>query len=364
MNFIRENILKVFVIFIVLIIVIILFSSCSNKAITVQEKYETMEEKMKEAAKKLAETNSSILPKKVGGTEKVQLDTLIKNEKIKEMYANEDNNVSCTGYVSITKKEDNTFVYRPFLKCGKYYETKTIGQYILDNEQIVTQDDGLYQKGVIYAYRGENPNNYVLLDGKYYRIISINQDKQVKLIGTEKYGSSILWDNRYNSDKKRNYGINNFEKSRLKDSLEQIYYSDYFSDLTRSYITSHDICVGKRNYNDNDLSGTAECSVVSKDKKVGLIQVNEYLYASTDAGCTSTHKPECGNYNYMMNISSSMATQNACQENTYQYYKISGGVISASRASSTFRVYPVIYLDSSVLYKSGNGSENNPYILR
>ena len=364
MNFIRENILKIVVVFVIFMVVVIAVASCSSKPITIQEQYETMEANLSNAAQRLVNTNKSLLPKKIEETTKVQLDTLIKNEVIKELRANEDNNVLCTGYVSITKKNDNEYVYRPYLKCGKYYETKTIAQYILDNEPIVTEEAGLYQKGVTYVYRGENPNNYVLLDNKYYRIISINQDKELKLISTSRYDDSIVWDDRYNSNKKRNYGINNFEKSRLKDSLERIYYSSYFSDLSRSFIKPHDICIGKRNYYDNDFSGKAECSVVSKDKNIGLIQVNEYLYASIDPGCTTGQSPECGNYNYMMNISTTITTQTACEENTHQVYKLSGGVVSATNASSSFRVYPVIYLNSGVLYKSGNGSMNNPYILR
>lgn len=364
MNFIRENILKIVIIFVVFIFVIIVVSSCSNKPVTIQEKYETMENNLKEASQKLTKKSNTFLPKEIEETKKVQLSTLIKNEVIGELHANEDANVSCDGYVSITKKSDNEYVYKPYLKCGKYYETKTIAQYILDNEKVVTENDGLYQKGVTYVYRGENPNNYVSLDGKFYRIISITQDKELKLISTEKYSEGIVWDDRYNSDKQRSYGINIFEKSRLKDSLREIYNSEFFSDTTRSFIKPHDICVGKRSYNDTDFSGTAECSVISKNETVGLIQTNEYLYASIDTGCKSGNSPECGNYNYLMNISSNMDTQIACTENSYQFYSIDSGTLYAKNASSRVIVYPVIYLSNDVLYKSGNGTQNNPYVLR
>lgn len=364
MNFIRENILKIVIIFVVFIFVIIAVSSCSNKPVTIQEKYETMENNMKEAAQKLTNMNSSFLPKNLEETSKIQLDTLVKNEKISELYANEDANVKCSGYVSITKKSKNEYLYKPYLKCGKYYETKTIAQYILDNEEIVTNDDGLYQKGVTYVFRGERPNNYVSLDNKIYRIISITQDKELKLISTIPYEEKIVWDDRYNSNKQANYGINNFEKSRLKEYLNDIYNSSFFTDLSRSYIKPHDICVGKKNYDDNDFSGTSECSVVSKNQKVGTIQPSEYFYASIDSGCTTNHSFECSNYNYLINVSTEMGTQIACEENTYQFYSVDNGTLSANNASSSFSVYPVIYLDSNVLYKSGDGTSTNPYILR
>ena len=139
---------------------------------------------------------------------------------------------------------------------------------------------------------------------------------------------------------------------------------EFFSDITRSFIKPHDICVGKRSYNDTDFSGTAECSVISKNETVGLIQTNEYLYASIDTGCKSGNSPECGNYNYLMNISSNMDTQIACTENSYQFYSIDSGTLYAKNASSRVIVYPVIYLSNDVLYKSGNGTQNNPYVLR
>lgn len=367
MNFIRENLLKIVIILGVLILITILIGSCSStKNVPVEEEYTKMEENLISAAKALASKNSRFLPKKVGDEKSIKLSTLVANEEINDLYAIEDKNVQCSGYVLIQHKTKKSYKFIPHLKCGKYYETKTIAEYILDKEKIVTEDDGLYQNGVGYIFRGENPNNFVLFDENLYRIISINQDNELKLISTKSFDDSVVWDDRYNSDFEDYYGINNFEKSRIKENLEGFYYDeDYMSKATRSFIVNHDICIGRRSENESaDLSGSLECSAVSKNNKIGLIAANEYLNASIDPKCVSAKNLECGNYNYFSNISSRMTTQTASKDNTADIYVVVDGVLETTKASQEFSVYPVFYIDKHTLYKSGKGTENSPYILR
>ncbi len=362
MGFIRDNILKFVIIFVVIIVSIVIFSFIfSNK--TVVNSYSSMEEKMRDAAVSYTKSNKDLLPKNEDEVKDIKLDTLVNNKKIKELKALEDENVMCTGYVSIFVK-DNKYVYRPYLKCGKYYETQTISNYIRQNVNVVNQEDGLYTYGDKLVYRGEDPNNYISLSNRLYRIIEVTEDNDLKLISTVSYDNNILWDDRYNSEKNNYYGINDFSKSRLKDSLEDIYTSEFFTDSDREKIISHDLCVGKRALNDYSIDGLSECSTIYNNLHVSMIQVNEYMRASISEKCTSSNSPECVNYNYFSNINSSLRTINAVSDNTYQVYYVSDGVASTTRAYNSFRVYPVIYLDKNVLYKSGNGSFDTPYTVR
>lgn len=364
MGFIRENILKIVIVIVVLVVVIIASTMLFSGNKVGNTSYSNMEENMRNAAVSYTKSNMSLLPKEEGQVKDIKLDTLVNNKKIKELTALEDENVVCTGYVSISIK-DKKYVYRPYLKCGKYYETKTIADYIKVNENIVTESDGLYAYGDKLVYRGENPNNYIYLGERLYRIIEITEDNNLKLISTATYdGGSIVWDDRYNSEKKKNYGINDFYKSRLKDSLEIIYKSEFFTDSDREKIAKHDICVGKRALNDYSIDGVSECSDISKDEYVSMIQVNEYMRASLDPKCVGSNNRECENYNYLMNLSSYLRTINAVKDNTYQVYYIDYGVANTTNASNSFRVYPVIYLEKDVLYKSGNGSAESPYLVR
>lgn len=363
MGFFRDNILKFVIIFSVVIVLIIVFSFSFSKNKTLDESYEEMENELKQAAINYSNSNKRLLPKEEGTLKKINLDTLVTAKKIKEPHAVEDSNVSCTGYVTIVMKNEK-YIFKPYLKCGKYYETTTIASYIQDNENIVSQDDGLYKIEGKFVYKGENPNNYILLGEKLYRIIEINEDGELKIISTVKVNDNFVWDDRYNGEKDDNVGVNNYSKSRIKDSLNEVYKGEFFTDSDREKIIKHDLCVGKRSLSDYSIDGKAECSIIEKDQYVGLIQVNEYMRASVDPKCQSTNNPECGNYNYLYNISSYMRTLNAVSDNTYEIYYIDSGAASTTRASNSFIVYPVVYLDKDVLYKKGNGTYESPYVVR
>ena len=88
------------------------------------------------------------------------------------------------------------------------------------------------------------------------------------------------------------------------------------------------------------------------------------MRASVDQNCVASDRRECSNYNYLLQVSSDFRTVTAVSDNTYQVYDISYGVAEATNASNRFRIYPVIYLDKDVLYKSGNGTSESPYTLR
>ena len=54
---------------------------------------------------------------------------------------------------------------------------------------------------------------------------------------------------------------------------------------------------------------------------------------------------------------------NASSEKSYNVFYASGGTVSYKKASSISNVRPVININANVLYKSGDGTEKNPYVL-
>lgn len=368
MGFFRENGLKFLLIFAVVIVITIIFTFVFSGSSTKIETYNDMELSLKNAAIKYVNSNSSLLPKDETTLKKINLDTLVNEKKIDQLYALDDENIACTGYVTIVKKDDS-YIYTPYIKCGKYYETKTIGNYIIDNEEIKTSNDGLYKYGDTYVFRGENPNNYVMLGDKLFRILEITNNNELKLIAYKRAnvdGADVefVWDDRYNSEKDDNRGINNFSKSRLKDGLENLYNSAYFSNSDKEKIIKHDLCVGKRAFSNTSIDSKAECSVIEKDQYVGLIQVNEYARASIDEKCNAVNKPECQNYNFIYSLGFNIRTLTAVSDNTYQIYYISNGELSVTNASNSFYALPVIYIDKDVVYQGGVGTLDKPYILK
>ena len=384
MNWIRDNIVKIIIILIVAVLVIVFAVACSgddDDEIGTESAtgYIELENKLQNAAYKYVKKNQKLLPKTTEKSVKIKLDTLINNRYIKEIHAIENSSVVCSGYVEITKKfEDKSdYRYTPYIKCGKYYETKTIGEYIKSNEAIVKDGDGLYllsenSDGSSYFYRGENPNNYIILDERPYRILEVDENNYLKLIAMKKTSRSYKWDDRYNSsiNKTNTYGINDYSLSRIKDTLELLYESEssddevYFTEKEKGYIVEKDFCVGKRSSSDTAINKISECKDTNS-QKVGLITVSEYYRISTSTGCTEVGKLDCNNYNYLHGYSSNkFVTLTASADNTYSYYLIDNSAYEEYRCNRGYGLYPVIYINNNILYKSGSGTKADPYIVR
>ena len=73
---------------------------------------------------------------------------------------------------------------------------------------------------------------------------------------------------------------------------------------------------------------------------------------------------DCKNNNYIFDSSYYSWSLTHNYENSNQVILLyPAGVIGGVSASNEFGVKPVLYLDSSVMIKSGDGSEVNPYVL-
>lgn len=371
MEFIRENILKIIIFIAALIIAIVVFSLIfGGKKITKITTYNEMENQMVASAKKYVNDNKKLNPTKDNEISKINLDTLVNAKYIDNMTAIEDNNVTCTGYVEIMYNQKSN-IYVPYLKCGKYYETQTLAGYITNNQEIVTTGDGLYKQGDTYVFKGEKPNNYVAIGQRLYRIIDIN-DNEVRLISNKKLTYYLIWDNRYNTDKTRNVGINDYSKSRIKDYLESMYKNNTFSDNNtlifseQEYekMVAHDICIAKRSSKDGAIDRNADCQQVEPNQYLGLLSVSDYANASLDTNCKTIFDKSCMNYNYFSNIGSSFRTTTAITDNTYQIFSINEGKAEIVNASNSFNLNLIIYIDALSLYNGGDGSFENPYTIR
>lgn len=385
MNWLRDNILKILIILgitiVIVVVAVVLLSKPKGEEIVSGAKYGELETKLQSAAINYIKKNKKVLPKTTDDVAKVKLDTLIKNRYIGKLVAVDNKNVKCDGYVEISKlsEKDNNYRYTPYISCGNYYVTKTIGDYIIDAETKDgtferTIDAGLYKMGDEYIFRGENVNNYIVLDSHLYRIIKVDANKSLQLISTERTAVSYLWDDRYNIDKNRNDGINNFLKSRLYDSLEFIYNNSdpdkgevFFSSTEKDYIVSHDFCIGKRSESDSNIYSGAECKETT-DIKVGLISLNEYARASIDSNCKGVYDKSCANYNYFNSLGTrddySYITITGDLDNSFQFYRVRYGEVTAARASISSQLYPVVYINNRVIYSSGTGTFTDPYVIR
>ncbi len=374
MGFIRENILKIVTFVIILVIAIIIFAflfrgNTANKLSATS--YTNMEKMLASAAKNYTNDNKKLLPNSEKETNKINLDTLVNGKYIERLTSLEDTSVECTGYVQITYNNGN-YSYIPYLKCGNDYETKTIANYIIDNSEIVTSGDGLYKIGEKYVYRGENPNNYLLLGKRLYRIIDINGN-DVRLISNSRIEYYTQWDDRYNVERDEYVGINNYSVSRLKEFFEEIYNEkkdendfkyEVFSKQEKEKIVSHDICIGKRNLENGEINSYGECQKVEPNQMMSLITVSDVARASIDQNCKSIYDKSCINYNYFSNIGNSIFTLTGVSNNTYEIFYITDGVADVTNSYNTFAPNIVVYINESSNYLSGTGTNEDPYRVR
>ena len=96
--------------------------------------------------------------------------------------------------------------------------------YVNNNVEVVTSNDGLYDMDGTLVYRGGNVNNYLKLSGKMYRIIKFVDGRAVVILNEEI--DSTDWDGNYNATTDDRSGINNYNTSDIKYFLETIYKKD------------------------------------------------------------------------------------------------------------------------------------------
>ena len=323
--------------------------------------FDKIEDKMVSAAEAYYKQNPHLLPDDDVATKELDVDELINTGHMKELEKYTDDNVHCSGKVIVLKNgEYYTFV--PRLNCGGDYTTKNLVKRITAKSNIVTTGDGLYEMNGEYIYRGEKLNNYVSFAGKTWRILKITKDNDIRLI-QEDFFEQRGWDDRYNDDTRTSSGINNFEVSRMKDDLMEIYNGNTFSSTDKAKIVPKQLCIGKRKETDTTKDGSTECSTLTKEYlPLGLLQVNEYLIPSLDSGCSSLRSRQCTNYNYLYGYERSFWSLTADSENTSKVYYID--YLPQSIEARTYSVVRlVLNVSGEVNYKKGNGTLESPYVI-
>ncbi|MBR4830176.1 MAG: hypothetical protein IKZ96_00200 [Bacilli bacterium] len=367
MNFIRENILKILLVVGVLIVLIIVLIACSGSGTTGKaSSYPKMEENLKNAATRYLKSHSDLLPTEEGKIVQVQMDSIYTKKQMDKVTAVDDSSVKCDGYVNVSYRLDNNDEknYRvvPHIKCADKYETEELYMHILKNEDIVTEYDGLYQVGNEYIFKGEEPNNYLQIGNNLYRIMSIDENNYIKIITAKKPYVNTLWDDRYNQNTGKEDGINDYYRSRMREALKKYYIDeDSYSTLEKDVFVKHSICVGKRSESNKEISKTEECSMTMDEDYLSLPILYDFFIASADKNCKTIYDDTCRNYNYLASLTI-MPTLTASKENTNLVFEI-GDTAMLSKASRNRKAAVVTYI-TNVIYSSGKGTLESPYIIK
>ena len=332
--------------------------------------YADIEKIMKEAAQSYFADYPEQLPQGEGSIVEIDVNNLVYAEKMKPLTEYTGEEILCGGTVQV-EKTGTEYLYTPYLNCGDAYVTIEFYQKIVSQDNIVTSGYGLYAANGSYVYRGEEVNNYVKLGKGLWRIVKVTSNNNVVLISNEGVPYGQPWDNRYNEERLYEAGINTYNASRVKEYLDKIYKNpskddgeDLLSKADKAKIVSFSVCTGKRTTTSESKNNSEECTQVLQDQKLGLLTLSDYLFASVDPNCKSASSKSCKNYNYLtMKEDWWLVTAN--KEDTSTVFAVTrNGNVNAETAANYAIVRPVIYLNSRILYSSGDGSLEKPYKVR
>ncbi len=336
--------------------------------------YTEVEDKMIAAAKAYytEEENTSLLPQD-GGEVIITVNTLVTGDYMKSLTALLKGGKDCTGEVKVVNKS-GTYTYLPYLNCGEAYYSSELYNKII-NSGVATMGDGLYQLNNEYVYRGQNVNNYVSFANRLWRVVKIDANNQIMLIlaAPEKV-TTYVYDDRYNAEKENNFGINDFNVSRLKDSL--LTYLDgedregkaNFSAEDKAKLVATSLCTGNRGEETTFAGGKVECSKTLDNMYIGLLNLYDYALASLDSTCTKPSDPQCQNYNYLGSIGvtgSSWWLMTGNADLSYEAYRVRNtGLIEATSCNTRSSLRPTIVINNLTFSTGGTGTELDPYTLR
>lgn len=368
MNDQQKKLIKLGVIAIGIVLAIVIILIIVKAIVGTKINNSQLENIMIRAAKSYVADNPDKITDEIYGETKISISALVSSGYMKEITKYKGKDTNCNGSVTVFKNADY-YSYNPKLTCGDDYSFKVLSDVITDSKNIVTEGNGLYfnEIGNYYVFRGEYVNNYLTFAGQTWRILRVDSDGNIRLLqqtGT-KY---ISWDDRYNNDIRRNYGINYFEgteNSRIKDSILDYYNNKQnFSSDSKSIVIPKEYCVGGRSEESSDKTGIAECTTKSELMAVGLPYVSELMEVSIDINCLTSNSESCSNYNFLAKMNSQFWTATPNSKNTYEVFYASSGLIYRSRASQTNNMNIELTINGNINFTSGTGTSNDPYVVK
>ena len=223
-----------------------------------------------------------------------------------------------------------------------------------------------------YRYSGANPNNYVCFGAtgvdcqnadNQYRIIGVFNN-QVKLIKATRYGN-YAWD----AD-----GDNTWDETTKPDiytTLNTTYYNTLSSEW-QNLIAESTWQVGgmdwsaantAKQYYDVEV-GTGQ-SGYEETMKIGLMYVSDYGYGASPEKWTTALYDNYGTGNWLyLGLEEWLISRlTDSTGNAFFVNSRSGGNVSNNSVFITIGVRPSFYLESSVEFSSGTGTQTDPFIL-
>lgn len=342
---------------IILVVVVMIVHNASDRKIS----YEKIKSNSIEAAKKYYDELETKI--EIGESKEVLISELISKGYMDDFSNKLENEVKCEGKVTIINSLEK-INYFSTLDCGSSYKDETLYEYIMNNNEIVQSGEGIYDMYGRYIYRGEFVNNYVNFDGETWYIVDIEKDGTIRLVSSKKsLSSNVAWDDRYNTSTNNSVGYNDFEKSRIYETLKDLATDNsILSDNAKEKVLGQKICYGSRNENETNNSNSIDCSKTLDNQLFSTLTVSDVITASIDSSCNSVRQSQCGNYNYLSSRKiSGFWTTISDTKDDHTVYSVTNGTVFYKNTNSYCNLFVTVKLPSQTLYLSGDGTIDNPY---
>ncbi len=317
--------------------------------------------------------------------------------------------INCTGSSATYNQQYNRVEISSFngkySSCSLNYTDSTskvnLASYIMGLSG-KTQGTGKVVNENGYRYEGKNPNNYIWFNNEYWRIIGVfdsashgQSNKNLVKIIRDDVLDGLVWD-------KSN--TNDWTASSLKSLLNGAYYKaqdgtssgycyGYSTTVTANCdYTKKGIQSGYRGMIANvtwHLGGYSSTSATSsafygyeRGTKVysgrptsttgyiGLMYPSDYGYSVLSSSCTRTTNlgsygsATCAGQSWLYGKGDEWTLTPISSDSNKVFYLYSYGYVRNNPAYEGYGSRPVLYLDASVYKIDGDGSLNNPYIVR
>lgn len=244
-----------------------------------------------------------------------------------------------------------------------------------------------------YNYIGDGTNNYLSLNGDLWQILSIENDKTIKVIklntnmnyefDTENNRTSLstycddltngcnAWSNNSTLINDTKEGIVENNSTLLTYLNETFYESLSYKEL----IEEHTFNTGAVLENSNLSSIISNEENTKWNGNIGLLNISDILLINNISDISINSNPTNFITNYANNNNINIWTLNPLNNNTSKVWSLTPnksfyGLYSKTTSNTEIEtttnniVVPVMYLKNNIKYESGVGTMDNPFILQ
>ena len=223
-----------------------------------------------------------------------------------------------------------------FIKYYRIYNPKVdsssgellLSKYITGNSEIVYEGSGLYITSGNYIYKGDVKNNYIKFNNLLWRIIRINKDNTIEVI-LDDYLNMLPY-----SEK-----VVSFDKSDIYQYLQD----KVLKNIDKDMLVKENICLDRV----DELSNIT-CEKMDSDY-IKLLDITSFLNSVKDKK------------SYLVNDDEIFWLSDY---GTDFVWHTNGVNVSSSKESNFYEIRPVIKLSSSVFFTEGEGTKENPYVVK